>query len=101
MFFLPENNLFGSPNGSDSLESKENDRPVKSKVQAAREQASLRSGLFEDNEDDDDFFSGKTLKKPMFGELVKACAGLSHHSLVEGLLLIKTVDAVVKIISSV
>ncbi|XP_058241911.1 WASH complex subunit 2A isoform X2 [Hemibagrus wyckioides] len=61
---FPENNLFGSPNGSDSLESKENDSPVKSKVQAAREQTSLGSGLFGDNEDDDDFFSGKTLKKP-------------------------------------
>ncbi|XP_060781770.1 WASH complex subunit 2 isoform X2 [Neoarius graeffei] len=69
---FPENNLFGSPNGSDSLESKENDRPVKSKVQAAREQTSLRSGLFEDTEDDDDFFSGKTLKKPTFAAQDKA-----------------------------
>ncbi|KAB5581811.1 hypothetical protein PHYPO_G00179930 [Pangasianodon hypophthalmus] len=61
---FPENSLFGSPNGSDSLMSKENDRPVKSKVQAAREQTSQGSGLFDDNEDDDDFFSGKMLKKP-------------------------------------
>ncbi|KAI5108141.1 WASH complex subunit 2 isoform X2, partial [Silurus meridionalis] len=59
---FPENNLFGSPNGSDSLESKENDRPVKSKTQAAREQTSLGSGLFDDN-DDDDFFTGKAVKK--------------------------------------
>lgn len=69
-FFLPENRLFGSPNGSDSLENKENDSPVKSKVQAARKQTSLGSSLFDDNEDDEDFFSGKTLKKPTFGELV-------------------------------
>ncbi|KAK3573835.1 hypothetical protein QTP86_032902 [Hemibagrus guttatus] len=61
---FPENSLFGSPNGLDSLESKENDNPVKSKVQAARKQTSLGSGLFGDNEDDGDFFSGKTLKKP-------------------------------------
>ncbi|XP_053477043.1 WASH complex subunit 2 isoform X2 [Ictalurus furcatus] len=69
---FPENRLFGSPNGSDSLESKENDSPVKSKVQAARKQTSLGSGLFDDNEDDDDFFSGKTLKKPTFAAQEKA-----------------------------
>ncbi|KAF4090256.1 hypothetical protein AMELA_G00049900 [Ameiurus melas] len=63
---FPENLLFGSPNGSDLLESKENDSPVKSKVQAARKQTSLGSGLFDDNEDDDDFFSGKTLNKSTF-----------------------------------
>lgn len=67
---MPENSLFGVPNGSDSLESKEKDSPTKSKVQAAREATSLASGLFDDNEDEDDFFSGKTLKTPMPGELV-------------------------------
>ncbi|XP_047668068.1 WASH complex subunit 2C isoform X3 [Tachysurus fulvidraco] len=61
---FPGNSLFGSPNGSDSLESKENDSLTKSTVQAAREQTSIGSRLFGDNEeDDDDFFSGKTHKK--------------------------------------
>lgn len=71
---MPENSgVFGSPNGSDSTESKEKDSPDKSKVQAAREQTSLGGGLFDDNDedddDDDDFFSGKTLKKSTSGEL--------------------------------
>lgn len=67
---MPDNSLFGVPNGSDSLESKEKDSPTKSKVQAAREATSLAGSLFDDNEDDDDFFSGKTLKNPTSGELV-------------------------------
>ncbi|KAM9477837.1 WASH complex subunit 2 isoform 2-T2 [Clarias gariepinus] len=68
---FPENSLFGSPNGSDSLESKENDRLVKSKVQDVRDQPSLGGGLFDDNEDDD-FFSGSTLKKPTSATQKKA-----------------------------
>ncbi|TTG62689.1 WASH complex subunit 2 [Bagarius yarrelli] len=59
-----ESSLFGSSHGSNSLESKEDESFVKSKGQAAREQTSPGSGLFDDNEDEDDFFSGKTHKKP-------------------------------------
>ncbi|XP_076830627.1 WASH complex subunit 2A isoform X2 [Brachyhypopomus gauderio] len=60
---FPDKNLFSSANTSDSLENKEIDSPVKSKVQAALKPASVGT-LFDDNEEDDDIFSGKTHKKP-------------------------------------
>ncbi|KAL0177629.1 hypothetical protein M9458_026523, partial [Cirrhinus mrigala] len=57
--------LFGSPNDSDSLESKDSKSPVKPapKVLAAPKRASVGGGLFDDDDDDDDFFSGKTPNK--------------------------------------
>ncbi|KAK1791585.1 hypothetical protein P4O66_013589, partial [Electrophorus voltai] len=64
---FPENTLFGSENTLDSLENKKNDSPVKPKVQAAPKQASLVGGLFDDNDEDNDIFSGKTLKTPTPG----------------------------------
>ncbi|XP_052007146.1 WASH complex subunit 2 isoform X2 [Xyrauchen texanus] len=59
---FPENKLFGSPNDSDSLESKDRKSPVRPKVQAAPKHTSVGGGLFDDEENDDDFFSRKTLK---------------------------------------
>lgn len=64
--FWTDNSLFGSHNGSDSLESKENGTKVKHKVQAASEQAPLGHGLFDD--DDDGIFIGSTPKKSSSGK---------------------------------
>jgi len=67
-----ENKLFGSPNDSESLESKHS--PVKPKVQAASKRASVGGGLFDDednggdDDDDDDFFSGKIHNKSTAGK---------------------------------
>ncbi len=60
-----ENKLFGSPNDSDSLESKGSKSPLKSKVQVAPKRALVGGGLFDD--DDDEFFSGKTPNKSISG----------------------------------
>uniref|UniRef100_A0A673IVK9 WASH complex subunit FAM21-like n=1 Tax=Sinocyclocheilus rhinocerous TaxID=307959 RepID=A0A673IVK9_9TELE len=65
---FPENKLFGSPNDSDSLESKGSKSPVKPKVQAAPKRASVGGGLFDEDDDDDDFFSGKTPNKSTPGQ---------------------------------
>ncbi len=63
-----ENKLFGSPNDSDSLESKGSKSPLKSKVQVAPKRALVGGGLFDDDDDDDDeFFSGKTPNKSISG----------------------------------
>lgn len=70
---MPENSLFGSTNSPDSVESKDQDCRVTSKVQTAQEQSTLGNSLFDDNDDDEDFFSGKTLKKPTSGESLKSC----------------------------
>ncbi|XP_051507245.1 WASH complex subunit 2C isoform X2 [Myxocyprinus asiaticus] len=59
---FPESNLFSSPNDSDSLESKDGNSPARPKVQGAPKHASVGVGLFDEN-NDVDFFSGKTLKK--------------------------------------
>ncbi|XP_016368170.1 WASH complex subunit FAM21A-like isoform X1 [Sinocyclocheilus rhinocerous] len=65
---FPGNKLFGLPNDSDSLESKNSKSPVKPKVQAAPKRASVGSGLFDDEDDDDDFFSGKAPNKSTPGQ---------------------------------
>ncbi|XP_061083806.1 WASH complex subunit 2 isoform X2 [Conger conger] len=62
---FPEGSLFGSPaNGSNSLEDRENGGPAKPRPapKQAPKQAPV-GGLFDDDGDDDDFFSGSTLKK--------------------------------------
>lgn len=62
---MTENSLFGSPNYSDSVEGKENGDSLKPKPPPMEKRSTGGVGLFdEDNEDDDDFFSGKTLTKP-------------------------------------
>ncbi|XP_073690256.1 WASH complex subunit 2 isoform X2 [Garra rufa] len=70
IFPATERKLFGSPNDSDSLESKDNKSPVKPapKVQATPKRASVGGGLFDDEDDDDDFFSGKTPNKSTPGQ---------------------------------
>ncbi|XP_067278550.1 WASH complex subunit 2 isoform X2 [Pseudorasbora parva] len=69
---FPENKLFGSPNDSESLESKHSKSPVQPKVQGAPKRASVVGGLFDDDvddgDDDDDFFSGKTHNKSTPGQ---------------------------------
>ncbi|KAK9964744.1 hypothetical protein ABG768_005889 [Culter alburnus] len=70
---FPENKLFGSPNDSESLESKHSKSPVKPKGQAAPKRVSVGGGLFVDDDDDDDdndddFFSGKTRNKSTPGQ---------------------------------
>ncbi|XP_016343926.1 WASH complex subunit FAM21-like [Sinocyclocheilus anshuiensis] len=65
---FPENKLFGSPNDSDSLESKGSKSPSKPKVQAAPKRASVGGGLFDEDDDDDDFFSGNTPNKSTPGQ---------------------------------
>uniref|UniRef100_A0A8C1R2A5 WASH complex subunit 2C n=1 Tax=Cyprinus carpio TaxID=7962 RepID=A0A8C1R2A5_CYPCA len=66
---FPENKLFGLPNDSGSLESKNSKSPVKPKVQAAPKRASVGGGLFDDEEDEDDFFSGKAPNKSTPGQV--------------------------------
>uniref|UniRef100_A0A672L1Z4 WASH complex subunit FAM21-like n=1 Tax=Sinocyclocheilus grahami TaxID=75366 RepID=A0A672L1Z4_SINGR len=65
---FPGNKLFGLPNDSDSLESKNSKSPVKPKAQAAPKRASVGGGLFDDEDDDDDFFSGKAPNKSTPGQ---------------------------------
>uniref|UniRef100_A0A671TEQ3 WASH complex subunit FAM21-like n=1 Tax=Sinocyclocheilus anshuiensis TaxID=1608454 RepID=A0A671TEQ3_9TELE len=65
---FPGNKLFGLPNDSDSLESKNSKSPVKPKVQAAPKRASVGGGLFDDEDDDDNFFSGKAPNKSTPGQ---------------------------------
>ncbi|XP_047208120.1 WASH complex subunit 2 isoform X3 [Girardinichthys multiradiatus] len=65
---FPDNSLFGSGQSSDSEERKENRTPAVGTKAAPKQTAIGPSaagigGLFDD-EDDDDFFSGKALKKP-------------------------------------
>ncbi|XP_063047847.1 WASH complex subunit 2 isoform X2 [Engraulis encrasicolus] len=59
---FPDNSLFGSPNNSDTLESKEASDPFK--PQPPPMPKSDSGGLFDEDEDEDDFFSGRTAKKP-------------------------------------
>uniref|UniRef100_A0A8C2BNQ3 FAM21/CAPZIP domain-containing protein n=1 Tax=Cyprinus carpio TaxID=7962 RepID=A0A8C2BNQ3_CYPCA len=66
---FPENKLFGLPNDSGSLESKNSKSPVKPKVQAAPKRASVGGGLFDDEDDEDDFFSGKAPNKSTPGQV--------------------------------
>ncbi|XP_057198486.1 WASH complex subunit 2 isoform X2 [Triplophysa rosa] len=60
---FPENSLFGTPNDSDFLESKDDKSPVRPKIQAAPKRSPAGGGLFDDDDDGDDFFTGKTLTK--------------------------------------
>lgn len=76
-----DNNLFGSGNNSESVESKENGVPGP-KTNAASKQVSTGAGvggggggLFDDD-DDDDFFSGKSLKTSESGEFVRLCTSV-------------------------
>ncbi|XP_062319292.1 WASH complex subunit 2 isoform X2 [Osmerus eperlanus] len=70
---FPDKTLFGLRNDADSVRSKENGSPVKSKTQTAPKQAStgVVGGLFDDDEDDN-FFNSKSLKKSSSAGQVKA-----------------------------
>ncbi|KAM6922649.1 WASH complex subunit 2 [Lycodopsis pacificus] len=66
---FPDNSLFSPRIGSDSVESKENGTPVP-KTNAASKQVPAGAGfgergggLFDEEDEDDDFFSGKSLTK--------------------------------------
>ncbi|XP_076142304.1 WASH complex subunit 2A isoform X3 [Alosa pseudoharengus] len=68
---FPENSLFGSPNDSDSVESKENGDSFKPKPPPMEKRSTGAGGLFDEDDDEDDFFSGNTLKKPSLTEAKK------------------------------
>ncbi|XP_040906025.1 WASH complex subunit 2 [Toxotes jaculatrix] len=60
---FPDNSLFSSGNDSDSVGSKENGTPVLKASAASKQLPAGAGGLFDDEDEDDDFFSGKSLKK--------------------------------------
>ncbi|XP_056148378.1 WASH complex subunit 2 isoform X3 [Lampris incognitus] len=58
----PDNGLFGSDNESDSVRSKKNGTSVQPKVAAAKRVPTGVGGLFDEDDDEDDFFSDKSVK---------------------------------------